>query len=382
MSFPRRIILGEKAGEALVSVLNELGGKKVLVVSDEQISKLPFFKEIMEHLQESFIVNTFLDVEAEPRIEIAEQIATLAKEADAVIAVGGGSVIDAAKAGTVLAKRPNVRIEDIAPFSPLRIELERPILIAVPTTAGTGSDASYGIVLTKLSEEGHRIKLAVGSYEVVPFATILDPSIPRGAPKSIRVGALADALSHAIEALVSTSANPFSDALAMKAAVIIFTEAQDAVIGGKEDAWEHIHAAATMAGMAFTNSGLGLAHAIAHSLGPLLGTHHGTTVGIVLPHVVRIYLKNEQAWQKLLYLQKELELVYGLPKRNDIVDHIYDLYFKIGHPSRFQELGISPDKYMRAVETALEHVYHDPDIAFSPVVPDLDEIREIMLGMY
>ncbi|MCE4627862.1 MAG: iron-containing alcohol dehydrogenase, partial [Desulfurococcales archaeon] len=274
LGFPRRILWGERAGEAIAGLLNVWGVKRVLIVSDGVIVNLPHVREIIDSLSSSYEVRVFSDVPPEPPVSVAEKASALARDVDAVIAIGGGSVIDVAKAASVLAKRPGLSVSDVAPFNPLGVEFEKPYLIAVPTTSGTGSDASYGIVLVGEGPGGERVKIAVGSFEVVPHASVLDPDLPRSAPERVRVGALVDALSHALESIASTASNPFSEALAEKAAALIFTTAPRALREG--EGWDLLHAAATMAGMAFTNSGLGLAHAIA----PVSYTHlraHGRT---------------------------------------------------------------------------------------------------------
>ncbi len=354
----------------------------MLIVTDKSIRGLPFFASLLDRLGARFSVGVFDDVAPEPPVEAALRAAEAAREADVIVAIGGGSVIDVAKAASVLAKRPGVSVEDIAPFNPLRVEYEKPYLVAVPTTAGTGSDASYGIVLSKKEPGVGKVKVAVGSYEVIPHATVLDPALPRGAPDKVRIGAVADALSHAVEALASTNSNPVSEALAEKAAALILTEAPRALRGGSEEAWLSLHAAATMAGMAFSNSGLGLAHAIAHPLGGLLGTHHGTTVGIVLPAVVRLYEAEQQAAERLARLKAMLERVYGLPGRPSLADHIEALYLEIGQPRRFSELHIEKPRFEEAARHAASLAYHDPDIAFSPVVPSEEEIVELLLSLY
>ena len=382
LGFPRRIILGEPAGDALKGILQLHKAKRVLVVSDPVISRLGFYKEILEALRGEFEIEEFTEVEAEPSIETAVRAGEKAKGKDVVVAIGGGSVIDVAKTASVLAKRPGLNIEDIAPFNPLGIELEKPILIAIPTTSGTGSDASYGIVLSKTEPGVGKVKVAVGSYEVIPYATILDHRIPASAPGRVKAGAIADALSHALEALASTNSNPFSDALAEKAIALILTSAPKAVKEDDEEAWQNLHAAATMAGMAFSNSGLGLAHAIAHPLGALLGLHHGTTVGIVMLGVLEVYMRDPQVSAKYDRIKRLLERVYDLPERPSLLDHITRLYGEIGQPTRFRELGIDREKYIEAAAKAPELAYHDPDIAFSPVIPSTEEIREILEKLY
>ena len=381
LAFPRRIVLGEKAPRALRLLLESLGARRVLLVTDPVVARQPWARELVEELRRAGVeLDVYDRVPPEPPEGVAEEIAPLARGRDAVIALGGGSVIDAAKAGVVLAKRPGTRIEDIAPFNPLGIDLEKPVLIAVPTTAGTGSDASLGIVLSR-EEPGGKVKIAVGSPEVVPYASILDPRLPASAPPRVRVGAVVDALSHALESLASTAANPFSTALAEHAARIIFTTAPRAVRGGSQEDWEMLHAAATMAGIAFTNSGLGLAHAVAHPLGGALGTHHGLTVGIVMRWVLRLYEQGPTAG-RLERLKLALEAVEGLPREESLHAHLERLYREIGAPARFRELGVEEERFLEAARLASERYLNDPDLAFSPVYPGPEEVLEALKSLY
>ena len=382
LGFPRRIIYGEDAGESLLQLLEMFEARRVLVITDRSIMETGAFRRIMSVLASNYDVEVYPDVRPEPGIEIAVDASRHAEGVDVIIAIGGGSVIDVAKAASVLAKRPDVGIEDIAPFNLLRVEYGKPYLVAVPTTAGTGSDASYGIVLSKVEPGIGRLKIAVGSFEVIPHATILDPKIPQGAPTAVRVGALADAVSHALEALASTSANPLSDALAEKSLVLLFTRAERAVRDGEMEAWRDVHLAATMAGAAFSNSGLGLAHAIAHPLGGLIGRHHGMVVGIVMLGVLQRYMEVPHIAEKYSRVQLVLEKAYRLEERRDLAEHLVALYAKIGHPMRFRELGVDYEEFKVAAGKAAELSYHDPDIAFSPVIPDTEEIEELIMSLY
>ncbi len=379
---PRRIIFGEDAGEGVVGLLGTLGARKVLVVTDEVISRLEKYTQLISSLKNAGIeVVEYRSVPPEPPVEIGEEIAQSAGDhVDVILAVGGGSVIDAAKAALVKLHRPDVEIRDVAPFNILGIELSRPILVAVPTTAGTGSDASYGIVLT-VQEGGRHYKMAVGSLEVVPYSSVLDPGFPATAPHRIKVGAAIDILSHALEALSSNNSNVFSDALAEKAAIIVFTDLEKA-LEGDDEALSRLHLAATMAGIAFTNSGLGLAHAIAHSLGGELGIHHGTMVGIVLPRVVELNMEDPVVAGKLERLKIILEKAYGLPVKDSIVGHIIELYKRVGQPTGIKELGVTRDMYNDIVMKMKDKIFHDPEIAYAPIIPDPERLEKILLDIY
>jgi len=380
--FPRRLIAGEDAAQALVGLLEALASRRVLIVTDPHILMLPKTKEIIDTLlNKGYRVEVYSDVPPEPPARVADEIAEEARRlgADAIVAVGGGSVIDAAKAGLVRYVRPDYDLRDIAPFARLGLEEAQAKLIAIPTTAGTGSDASYGIVVYD-EEEGN--KIPVGNLELIPYATILDPDYPAGAPRHIALGAAMDALGHAIEALTASEATILTDALAEKTVATIMTRLEEALAGDR-DAWTDIHLAATMAGMAFTNAGLGLIHAIAHPLGAKLGIHHGTLVGIITPRVVK-YLASaaERAREKYERLVAMLENVYGLPKLGSLDAHIERLHERVGFPRRLRDLGVSRERFDEAVEFVVEAAYRDPEIAFSPAIPTPDELRTLLEELY
>ena len=385
LGFPRRIIYNEPAGEALKGLLGFLGVKRVLIVTDKVVSGLPFFANITGALEEGgYEFRVFDEVEPEPHMGIGDRVADAARGlgAEAIIAVGGGSVIDAAKAGLVKLVRPDVSVEEVAPFNPLGLELRRPALIAVPTTSGTGSDASYGIVLTKV-EEGKRLKIAVGSYEVIPYATILDPAIVKGMNRKLTIGTAVDALAHAVEALASTQSNTLTDALAVKVIEVVFRVLPRILEDPEnEELRAEMHLAATMAGMAFSNAGLGLAHAIAHPLGAALKVHHGTIVGLVLPYVVDYNYESEDAKAKYEYAKKVIEELLGRPRMDRLSDHIRELYEEIGQPTRLRELGVSREDFESVKKTVAEEALHDPDIAYNPRTPMPDDIEKLLDEMY
>jgi alcohol dehydrogenase len=382
-SLPRRIFYNEPVESVLPQVIETFNIKSVLVVTDKVVKELSFFKEIINALK-GVKFEIFDAIEPEPPLEVGEKVAKIIKEinADAVIAIGGGSVIDSAKAGVVKARRPEISIEDVAPFKPLNIELNKPIIIAIPTTSGTGSDASYAIVLTKV-QEGKRTKIDVASPEIVPYIVILDPKIPAGMPRNLTVGTALDALTHATESIASVNSNIFTDALAYKVIETIF-ESLPKVLKEPNDleARAKLHLAATMAGMAFSNSGLGLAHALGHPLGAALHIHHGTIVGLLLPYVVDFNYEDAEAKKKYEYVKRLLETSLNLPKREKLSDHIRELYKEIGFPLRLRDLGIKKEDLDSVKDWVAEETLHDPTLAFNPRVPTPEELKELLNKIY
>ncbi|MCE4618347.1 MAG: iron-containing alcohol dehydrogenase [Desulfurococcales archaeon] len=381
---PRKIYWNENVEDIVKSIIDEYGLKTILVVTDETLSKLEWFNNIINAIKDAGArLYTYEKVPPEPPIDIGEKIvSTLPSDTslDGIFAIGGGSVIDAAKSALIKLLRPDVNIEDVAPFNPLGIEMKKPLLIAIPTTAGTGSDVSYGIVLTKETPE-KREKIDVASYEVIPYVSILDPRLPGGAPRRLIIGAGLDALGHALEALTANQSNPMTDALAEKTIEEIMLWLPKAIEGDLE-AMARVHLAATMAGIAFTNGGLGLIHAIAHPLGANLKIHHGTMVGIVTPHVVEFNSKDPTLKEKYNRVKMILENIHGWPKRESLADHIRALYEKIGFPSKIRDYGIDQEAYKDVKGKVLEEVFHDPSIAFATVLPTFEELEALLNRLY
>ena len=298
------------------------------------------------------------------------------------IAVGGGSVIDAAKAGLLMyEKGMDYDPTSLSPFDKLGLG-RKAKLVAVPTTSGTGSDASFGIVLTRIKGSSKR-KIAVGNYELVPYATILDPSFTVTMPVSLTRNTALDALAHAVEAYVAVMANPFSDALAEKAVEIIVGDLPIVLTNpGDIEARRRLHMAATMAGMAFTAAGLGLAHAIAHAIGPKLQLHHGLAVSLVLPYVVEYNMEHsETARNKYTRLS---EIMERKGYSGELDKQLKQLYKTIGHPTRISELEkpLSQDEWESIVGSIALEALADPELAFNPVPIGQDDIEALLRKMY
>lgn len=382
--FPRRVILGEAADQAVASVIGYYGAGRVLVLTDRGVASTGIPGRIASKLRESGVeVEIYDGIEPEPDVGSVRSLAERYRGSgvDAIIAVGGGSVIDASKALALLLANPEADPTALAPFQPAGLEGRGPLLVAVPTTAGTGSDWSYALVLT-VEEGGERRKEPAANFELVPHVVVLDPRIPSRAPRRIAAGAAADALGHAVEAYVAAGSNALSDALAEHAVRLVFRSASKAIVEGRLDAWAELQVAASLAGAAFSSSGLGLVHAIAHPLGAMLGIHHGTAVGLILPHVVKYYYqKAPEVRGKLERLRLTLEAAEGLPGRPTLYHHIVELFKEIGQPYTATQLGVGRRELDEVSARVAEEALHDPDMAFAPLIPDVEEIAGIVKGL-
>ncbi len=376
---PRSILYRENVDDAIELIAPRRNVKRILVVSDKVISSTRHFSETIEELKKSgFSIRVIDWVSPEPSFEEAKQIAkeAVAFQADLFLAIGGGSVIDAAKGGYILYENPDVVLEELNPFEPLGLG-EKALLVAAPTTCGTGSDASFGLVLSKI-ENGVKRKYALGHPEIVPYASILDTEFLETLPRDLLRNTALDALSHAVEAYVATTANDYTDALAERVVRIIMEELPRALKERGKEALSRLHLAATMAGIAFTNAGLGLAHAIAHALGPLLGLHHGLTVALVLPYVVKFNSQNSRDAKSKYSMLSRL-----IGKENGFDRVLVDFYKLVGHPTKISKVvSVEKDKWEDIARKTARRALEDTTLAFNPVAVDEDEIVRILLEMY
>jgi len=285
LRIPRVILSGAHALGAVGNEVRALKGSKPLVVSDPGVVQVGLTTHVQDLLDEEGLPHElFSDVEPEPSVATADNCAAFAREMDAdiIVAVGGGSPIDVAKAAAVCAPtgtsiREYLGMDNVpGPGLPL---------ICIPTTAGTGSEVSPALVL---SDETTHTKIAAWSRFVLADTAIIDPIMTVTCPPKTTADSGIDALSHAVEAFVSVRANPFSDAIALEAIRLIGTNLRMAYSTGSDmNARLQMAWGATMAGIAFSCSGLGCIHALAYPFTTFYQHSHGTAIGIVMPAAMR-----------------------------------------------------------------------------------------------
>lgn len=283
--------------------LKDLCGHRALLITDQAMVKFGIAEMVSQHLRANHIeVSVFADVSPDPDVSvIADGMkAFVTSKPDIVVAVGGGSVIDAAK-GVIYTLYQSGQLT------------EKPCFVAVPTTSGTGSEVTAFSVIKSQSE-----KWVVVDEYMLPDLAILDPELVKSVPASITADTGMDVLCHALEAYVSNQASDFSDALAEKAVQLVFSHLLDCYTNGSDlYAREKMHNASCMAGMAFTNASLGITHSLAHALGGKFGIPHGRANSLLMSHVVAFNSDflgecNNEASEKYARLAKLL----GLPAQN------------------------------------------------------------------
>ncbi|MEM3452749.1 MAG: iron-containing alcohol dehydrogenase [Candidatus Hadarchaeum sp.] len=300
---------------------------------------------------------------------------------DLIIALGGGSVIDAAKAMWILYEYPTIDREKIfIPFAipPLRNKAR---LVAIPSTSGTGSETSCAAVFI---EPNKKTKHLILSREIIPDLAILDPEIPMTMPPRITASSGMDALRHALESYVFTLSNDFSEAAALKAIKLIFENLERAYKNGKDQtAREKMHYAATLAGIAINNSGTGLAHAMDH-IGPQFNIPHGVACAILLPYVMEFNLGSERARKKYA----EIARFVGLNGRNEdelskgLIEEVRRLQSALNLPVTIKAAGVTEEEFFSVLELMVKHSSENFSAKLNPRASTPSDIRELYLKAF
>jgi len=376
---PRTIVFGEGALEHL----KELEGKKVFIVTDKVLRELGIVDKVVEQLKETGMeIRIFDEVEPEPSKQTVEKGAKVLSEfePDWIIGLGGGSCMDAAKAMWVLYERPDLTIDDINPFEKLNLR-KKARLINIPTTSGTGADVTWAVVIT---DTERKVKLELASREVVADISILDPALIIDLPPKLTADTGMDALVHAIEAYTVQWKNDFSDALALRAIQLIFKYLPRAFKNGKNDpeAREKMHNAATMSGLAFGNSQIGIVHAMGHSFGAVFKIPHGRSVAIFLPYVMEYNLS------EVANLYAEIAEAVGITDGSDeekarkLIKVIRNLMKEIEEPLSIRDMGISREEFEAKLDELVEKANESTGTIVNPRVPSGEDYRKLFLYAY
>lgn len=381
--------------------LRELKLRQALIVTDAGLVAAGVTEQVRRRLGGT-PVRIFDEVTPEPAEKVARDGVEVLERTrpDAIIAVGGGSVIDAAKVMRLLYEHPELSLEELSlPFLDARKrvahypEMAHSIkLIAVPTTAGTGSEVSPAAVLTMGSR-----KATLVDYSLVPDTAIVDPELTLGLPPAITADTGIDALTHAIEAGVSIFASPYTDAFCVQAARLIFESLPVAYANGADlKARTAMSNAATIAGLAFSNAFVGVNHALAHAVGAAFRISHGRANGIFLPHVIRynaaLPTKFMPAPGYSAYVAPEKYAMLGWiifggrdesERYSRLLTQVETLLRTVGIPRTLAEAGVAEEDFLVALPALARAAFADPSIRTNPRMPLLREITELLeLGFY
>jgi len=374
---PTNVVAGHGALASISKAVVDLGCRRALILTDPGVNKIGLAQLVRDALAD-FCVGIYDNIASEPDLETVDAATAVAREqkADCIISVGGGSVIDTAKGACVILKSGG-KANDHLNFLVLT-EPQTPH-IAIPTTAGTGSEVTNIAVLTS---KGAARKLYIVDTRIMPNVAILDPRFTISMPKDLTVSTAMDAMTHAIEAMTSTMANKICDGMALQAIRLINENLPLVVADGKnEKARLNMQVAATMAGWAFTIAQIGLAHAMAHTIGAMYHIPHGAACGILLPKVMRYNV--DHAADKLVQVAQALGIdTVGMTERDAALaaaDAVEDLMEKVGHPIRLRDVGVPEEN----LAICAFHALADTAVLFNGrPVSDPNEVLQIYSQAY
>ncbi|MHC1578619.1 MAG: iron-containing alcohol dehydrogenase [Dehalococcoidia bacterium] len=361
-------------GQDALSHLAELKGKSAFIVTDKNIVSLGLVDKVKEQLSQAGIQATVFDeVEPDPSLQTVQKGVALMNQygPDLVVAVGGGSAMDAAKAMRVQYERPDIKPEEINPFiSDLGLGTKCK-LVCIATTSGTGAEATFATILTDTTEQR---KLSLINREIIPDIAIVDPEMARGMPPQITADTGMDVLTHAVEGYSCTWKNDFTDGLCIKAIQLVFQYLPRVVKDGADmEAREKMHNAACIAGIGFVNALTSMAHAAGHSLGALFHVPHGRVVGLLLPYTIEfIGEARQELWAEIAYAIK-LEIPEGEHAATVLAQAIRRLAHNINQPLSIKETGIPWDSLNKAMDKLIDNTMADGSLIVSARIPSAAE---------
>ena len=383
------------------------GSKKAFIVTDTFLYENGYTKPITDKLDEMGITHTtFFDVQPDPTLKNAKDGAALmtAFKPDTIIALGGGSAMDAAKIMWVLYEHPDADFMDMAMrFIDIRKRIytfpkmgEKAYFIAVPTSAGTGSEVTPFAVIT---DEKTGVKYPLADYELLPNMAIIDTDFHMSAPKGLTAASGIDAVTHALEAYASVMATDYTDGLALKSLKTVFEYLPLAYENGQNDvrAREKMANAATIAGMAFANAFLGVCHSMAHKLGAFHHLPHGVANALMIEEVLRFNASEAPAKMgtfsqydhpHTLSRYAEISDYLGLGGKTDeeklenLIKAINDLKAKVGIKETIKDYGIDEKVFLDNLDDMVEQAFDDQCTGANPRYPLMSEIKQMYLNAY
>lgn len=392
---------------ALDELKNVLGKKRAFIVTDDFLYKNGYTKPITDKLDEMGIVHTtFFKVAPDPSLECAKEgaAAMRAFEPDCIIAVGGGSPMDAAKIMWLMYEHPEAHFMDMAMrFVDIRKRVytfpkmgQKAYFIAIPTTSGTGSEVTPFAVIT---DEETGVKYPLADYELLPNMAIVDADLAMHQPKGLTSASGIDVLTHALEAYASMLATDYTDSLALKAIKMVFENLPSAYENGANDpvARENMANASTMAGMAFANAFLGVCHSMAHKLGAFYDLPHGLANALMINEVIRF--NASEAPTKMgtfpqydhphtLARYAEVADYIGISGKTDeeklegLIAKIEDLKAKVGMKKSIKEYGVDEKEFLDRLDDMVEQAFDDQCTGANPRYPLMSEIKDMYLRAY
>ena len=380
--------------------------EKVMIVTDRGMYNLGYvakIEDVIRRRRNKVDIELFFDVQSDPTLEVVQAGVELMRsfEPDTIIALGGGSAMDAAKVMWLMYEHPEVNFDDIKQkFMDIRKRAikfpelgKKAKLVAIPTTSGTGAEVTPFAIIT---DTRNNVKYALTDYSLTPTVAIVDPEFTLTVPATITADTGIDVLTHAMEAYVSILASDFTDGWAKQAVKLVFENLEKSVIEGDVDARIKMHNAATIAGMAFANAFLGVNHSMAHKIGGEWHIPHGRANGILLPHVIRYngtVPTKLNVWPKIENYKadkkyRELAELIGLHPKTDaegvemFAQAVEQLWVKVGGATNVASQGIEKDAWMESVHRMAMNAYEDQCTPANPRMPIVKDMEEIFTRIY
>lgn len=372
-SIPRDIVYGEKAIEKLATLK---GRKAAIVTGGSSMKKFGFLDQAEALLAKAGMESLVIDgVEPNPSVETVERGAKVMLDfgPDWIVAIGGGSAIDAAKVMWCFYEHPGIKFEDIITPGSMPSLRNKARFVAIPSTSGTASEITAFSVITDTKKH---IKYPIVAADMVPDLAILDPALPAKMPASVTANTGMDVMCHAVEAWASIAATSFTDPYAQEAVKLVLGNLETAYKKpGDEAARFNMHNASALAGMAFTNASLGLVHSLAHKIGGEFGVTHGLANAILLPYIVDFNRKSTKKYG-------ELEKALGV---KDIAEEIRKLNAKLDIPATFKdckEVDFNEKKFLEVLDRMSANAHGDPCTLTNPGKPTVADVKAIYTAAY
>jgi len=379
---PRAILTGRIGSKALATSVSFMcERRKAFILTDTVVER--HARSVAKDFEESgFHTTIWNEAAPEPPVTLVEKCAdAMSKfEPDLIVAVGGGSTIDLAKAAWILYELPGYDLSAVSPLIPMGLR-KKALLAAYPTTSGTGSEVTWASILTDDSVSPP-VKIALSSAEIVPDFAVLVPEFTVGMPPKITAGTGLDALAHSVDAYLTCYDTDISDALAIKSIELVFQFLPRAYRTPNDtEARYRMQMAATIAGLAFGNSQCALTHALGHAVGKVFDIHHGVAVGIFIPYSIQYY---SRASKKYVQLAKKI----GIEAKDEVeclqklVNRFKQFLLSFKVPYVLKEHGITKQRWQKNLDDVARYASEDTGTAASPRPTSIIDIKKILEYAY
>ena len=379
---PREIVWGRGS----LSHLEKIEGERAIIITDKNMVKLGFIDQAKQYLKKAGLdVAVFDDVEPNPPITNAINAVEAHKEfdPDVVIGLGGGSPMDVSKVFRIFLEHPHLTFEGVRYFGgPPKTPVppfKKTISIGITATSGTASEVSWAGAIT---DPTINVKCIVGSPFLIPTVAILDPDLADSMPKVLQADTGLDALTHALEAYTSVFGSDLTRSFAFQSTVLLMKYLVPAYVDGDKEAKEHVHYAASMAGCAFSNSGLGADHVVATQVGGKFHLTHGRACAVVLPYTIKF---NGKAAGEL-YTHIARATGYNGNDQDDAVNHllqgVIEIQKQLEMPGSYSEVGIPKDQYVEELQDMLEKSPSHPGTISNPRKYTVEELKLLYDASY